>query len=339
MHTMQRMPERAARGVMNGAISLAILACGDSTGPESDFNPVATESVVAELLSAFRGNRAVQSLEVLGPVINLPSQAPATAVPRVSGVDAKPIPKLEPGLGRTLVYNPNTASYEFDNDASGAPANGVRFILYAVDTGEDELVMPLAAIGHVDLTDQSAGAAALLGVDAVVDGTPQLEYDATASGTLALTLTHVVDGVVEDGAAGINIDVQQQVSPTEGLDLDYTFTRGDQTVRIELELSTQTFIATTTMTVSSGGTTLAITTTGTPQSIDGGVSVNGSEVVRISGTSATPIFLHVDGTPVIGADLVALISLFAAPDDVFELVDATLAPAYWVFGLSLFFGN
>ena len=82
-----------------------------------------------------------------------------------------------------------------------------------------------------------------------------------------------------------------------------------------------------------------MTTTGTPESIEGSVRSNNSEVARIGGTAVTPLFTDTDGTPLIGAELSALMSLFDSPDRLLDILDAILAPAYWAFGLQIIFQN
>ena len=42
-------------------------------------------------------------------------------------------------------------------DRTGAPANGVRFLLYAVDPVTFQPVEPLVEAGYVDITDLSGG--------------------------------------------------------------------------------------------------------------------------------------------------------------------------------------
>src|ERR1051325_10391009 len=62
-------------------------------------------------------------------------------------------------LGTTFVWDPATNSYIASSD-SGAPANGERFILYALSQRTGLPSVPLTAIGYVDLTHASAGATA-----------------------------------------------------------------------------------------------------------------------------------------------------------------------------------
>ena len=71
-------------------------------------------------------------------------------------------------LGKTFEYNSGTAQYEA-TERAGAPANGVRFILYAINPVTQVPVEPLTEAGYADVldestaTDQRAAAAARVG--------------------------------------------------------------------------------------------------------------------------------------------------------------------------------
>lgn len=307
------------------------MACGDSTGPDTDFDPVATASIVADLLDASDENRAIQSLTVLGPKIELPTVG-TPPTPTSGAVPAVGIPIL--GLGRRLVFNATTEAYEFAEDDGDTPANAVRFVQYTVDTVEDRVIAPLMPIGHVDVVDKSAG----IGVQAVVDGESLIDYEATAAGNLVVTtLEHTIAGFIATTDGPIGVILAQRISVSEGIALDYRLERNQTVISIVLDFDAQTFTATTTMTVTSGGTVLTMTTSGTPQSIEGTVRSNDTEVARIGGTVAMPVFTDTNGGPVLGEKLTALNDLFAAPDRLFDIIDAALAPAYWAFGLKLIF--
>lgn len=317
------------------AAGLACVACGDSTGPDTDFDPVATASIVADLLEASHQNRAIQSLTVLGPKIELPTvSTPPT--PTSGALPAVGIPIL--GLGRRLVFNATTEAYAFAEDDGDTPANAVRFVQYTVDTAEDRVITPLVPIGHVDVVDKSAGGTDRIGVQAVVDGESLIDYEATAAGNIVVTtLEHTIAGFIATTDGPIGVILAQRISVSEGIALDYRLERNQTVISIVLDFDAQTFTATTTMTVTSGGTVLSMTTSGTPQSIEGTVRSNNTEVARIGGTVAMPVFTNTNGGPVLGEKLTALNDLFAAPDRLFDIIDAALAPAYWAFGLKLIF--
>lgn len=314
------------------------MACGDSTGPGAEFDAAAAATIVSDLLAAAEQNGAVRSLTVLGPKIQLPA---VPGAPQRSGaLEVGDIPILRPGLGRRLVYNTDNEAYEFAADAGDTPQNAVRFVLYNVDTVNQRVIVPLEPTSDLDLTDESTGGSDVIGVRAAA-GTEQLiDYDATASGSILITtLVHTVSGFVATDGGRIDMDLEQRISQAEGVQLDYQLTRDQGAMRVELDFDAQTFTATTILTVNMGGAVLSMTTSGTPQSIEGSVRSDNAEVVRIGGTSTTPVFTDTDNNPITGSALSALVSLFASPDRLFGIIDATLEPAYWVFGLSLIFQN
>ena len=328
---------RIANRALAQAAGFAFVACGDSTGPDTDFDPVTTASIVADLLDASDQNPAIQSLTVLGPKIELPTVG-TPPIATSGALSAVGIPIMDPGLGRRLVFNATMEGYEFAQDDGDTPATGVRFVQYAVDTAEDRVIVPLVPMGHVDVMDRSAGGTNRIGVRAVVDGESLIDYEATAAGNILITIfEHNIAGFIATTDGPIDVNLEQRISVSEGIELDYRLERNLTVISIMLDFDAQTFTATTTMTVTSGGTVLSMTTSGTPQSIEGTVRSNNTEMARIEGTVAAPVFTDTNGGPVLGEKLTALNDLFAAPDRLFDIIDAALAPAYWAFGLKLIF--
>lgn len=326
------------RAVIPAVVAAGVVACGDSTGPEAEFDPAAAATIVSDLLAAAEQNGAVRSLTVLGSKIQLPA---VPGAPLISGSpEAGSIPILDPGLGRRLVYNADNEAYEFAADAGDTPPNVVRFVLYNVDTADQRVIVPLEPTSDLDLADESTAGSDVIGVRAAAGAEQLIDYDATASGSIVITtLVHTVSGFVASDGGRIDMDLEQRISQAEGVELDYQLARGQAAMRVELDFDAQTFTATTTLTVNTGGTVLSMTTSGTPQSIEGNVRSDNAEVVRIGGTSTTPVFTDTDNNPITGPTLSALGSLFASPDRLFDIIDATLAPAYWAFGLSIIFQN
>src|SRR5690606_38178459 len=83
--------------------------------------------------------------------------------------------------GKTYIYD-SEASDWVASELTGAPANGVRFKLYATDAFGD-LVLPLIETGHVDLTDLSNGSTHRARLVAVSGSQTKADYTAEASGT------------------------------------------------------------------------------------------------------------------------------------------------------------
>jgi hypothetical protein len=55
--------------------------------------------------------------------------------------------------GATYVYDVSTKLYIADPNATGAPLDGARFILYVWDAPSHGPALPLTRVGYVDLVD------------------------------------------------------------------------------------------------------------------------------------------------------------------------------------------
>src|SRR5437868_4333194 len=129
------------------ATALTVGACKDSLGV-ADFNPAMTGQKVDGAVAALGNNQAVQSMNVMSNAFTFSGAPPAPlsaalAAARLAGRNRSvfaAIGTLErapeglfpaAALGKTFVYNSQTGKYQA-SDLSGAPANGVRYLLYAV---------------------------------------------------------------------------------------------------------------------------------------------------------------------------------------------------------------
>jgi hypothetical protein len=70
--------------------------------------------------------------------------------------------------GKTFVYDTNTGTYEIEPAVTGAPSNGVRFLLYLWDGSLGRPATPLTRIGAVDIEQVSQDGASSQVVDLVV---------------------------------------------------------------------------------------------------------------------------------------------------------------------------
>ena len=178
-----RAPRR--RLIAGVAIAIAVAACSDSSsGPATVSNPAATIRDLLALDSAFQSD-PVNALGLL--VGNFPATAPpaaaltravaalgATLPPRptlaaphrslepLAGLAASPMAPVLPDtlLGLTFEWNPDSLKYR-PTSRSGAPQNGVRFILYREDgvTGYPD---PAQEVGSLDIIDLAPASGAQL---------------------------------------------------------------------------------------------------------------------------------------------------------------------------------
>jgi hypothetical protein len=142
-------------------------ACSDSAAPNArrfdvtrmDAGVAVVEKVAAssalssvQLLARFAGGMTTSSRT--GTVESIRRLDEATRIIARSAVTAGAalVPVMQPSvLGKTFVYDPAQKRYIIDPARAGAPANGVRFILYDETSNGD----PIAGreIGYADLTD------------------------------------------------------------------------------------------------------------------------------------------------------------------------------------------
>lgn len=183
---------------------LAVAAC-EGSGPAA----LDEAGVRADLSAATAavGSPATASLGALGPQISaaigglgVVADVPAALLADPNAVVAREelrarlldrdrsvladLPQV--ALGRTFVYDTLEDRYVV-SDRAGAPANGVRFVLYAVDTATDEIQLPLSETGYADLTRSITDQAIMARVEAylgVASAVKVLDYSATVSGTV-----------------------------------------------------------------------------------------------------------------------------------------------------------
>src|SRR2546430_503052 len=151
-----------------------------------------------------------------------------------------------PALGTTFVWDPDTCGYIASAD-SGAPANGERFVLYAISQRSGLPSVPVSPIGYVDLTapDSSGAGVTLVGTPAGAPATTYASYSVAAGAASATSLV----GFVTDGTTRLELDVRS----------DSTTTPGALTVISAIAVPTQNVQVSESVTVS-GGDTARMTT-------------------------------------------------------------------------------
>ena len=101
-----------------------------------------------------------------------------------------PIPEEYAGV--TFVYDVETDGY-VGSELTGAPANGVRFILYAVNPVTGTPVEPLVEVGYADFTVTETASSGTVHVIVVSGGVTYRDYAVTAAGGVS-SLTVTIDG-------------------------------------------------------------------------------------------------------------------------------------------------
>jgi len=350
------------------ALIAGLAACTE----KSSFDPADLAASADSVSAVIANSPAMQSLSGLGQKMSVSAEAmgtPAWAASTLTPVPIEPasfatwaahrldawlgappapsvaapeaiIPSLV--LGKTFTYNPTTGRYELSS-RTGAPANGVRFILYAVNPLTREVVVPLNEVGYADLTEEAAASGLALRLRAYVSGNskPLIDYTASASiqtsGGSVTGATVNVTGYLSDGTRQLDLNLTQSFSSTSGINVTYKLGLPERDISLEFtasfNLQQQANVS---LTLKHGGNTTVVSASGTETAISGKITHNGSTVVNIAGTPENPTFTDTSGNPLAQDQAAALKKLFDFVDDLLGLVDNLLAPAYLLLGLSVF---
>jgi hypothetical protein len=341
------------------AAALGLSGCSDSTGPEQ-FDPVGTNQAATEVLATFTDNPAVDAIGILssafpsfdGGAAAAPAFSPAEDLSWPERVDDRVnllnrvAPFLSPTnpaavfpadfLGKTFIYDADSARYVIAPDSIGAPANGVRLKLYAIDPILERPLVPLIDVGYLDLSDESTPSADALGVLAVVQGVTYLDYLATAVWTTS-SLTFTADGYASDGQTQVNFTLSHTWSETDGLTVDYDISvpSTNSAVGLFLSVNGQSEVITLELSVMHEGESVVFEATLTETSLSGSVTHEGALVVEISGTPAEPVFTDAAGNPLTEEQLRALAEIFGSVGEIIDEFDDLLIPAYLVLHVSI----
>lgn len=326
--------------------ALALAACGDSAGPSPAGPGFDTRRVKDGLatVEAVGANPVLRSFGALGGQIGA-SAAAAPGADRLLGVirdvagivrpetQAALVPIIRSGsLGKTLVWDAAAKKYVVST-RGGAPANGVRFVLYEQDpNGQPN---PAKEIGAADLTDEKAASptAAGLRLKVTANGTTYLDYAFDLSGSLAAAQVNVA-GYMSDGTHRVDFQIA-----TSG----QLFGRGgtatiDATLKVTAENFTihakatgpaggATGETTVDLTVTAGNDVVAVTGKTTAAAVTATVTVNGKTFATVTGTAANPVIKGEGGRDLTADELAALGEVFKFTTGAFELVGGLLAPA------------
>ncbi len=329
---------------LSGCAVLAVAAAcnSDTTGPATLSNPQATIAAVAALDSVFNtqalasfgalsgsigSTAATAALRRAGTIVQATLPRPSTsgvtaeaaAVRRLSGLRTLALAPASPQgpvindtlYGSIYTYDATLNGY-VRSATTGGPANGVRFILYAINPLTGSLQIPLSPVGQADLLDESAGLTAKLHIIATGNGGTPTYLDYTAAltfgqtslvadlnGTLSnalpgganKTLTFSVSAsftittitvhgtyALNNPAVTITLDAaDKKVTPTDSVTLAFGFTRQGETVTFTGQL---------------------VTTSDVVDTVDASIKVNGQAYASVRGNSLGITFFNPAGQPI-----------------------------------------
>lgn len=236
-------------------------------------------------------------------------------------------------LGKTFVWDTAAHGYA-PSTATGAPANGVRFVLYVLDLTTFLPAIPLTVDGDVDLTDQSTSTASVLGVTVLgPPGPAPVTYAAyTISVPSGLPSNMALAGFLTDGTTRLDLTATLNAGATSftaqtTVDVAALAVHITETASVS---GTASVVIATDLAVTSGGQTVRANGSVTIDSAT--ASLSGSDSVTVDGRPFATITvqntgLGYDGAPGVtltAADKAALLGLFETSIDVFAM-DAVLS--------------
>ncbi len=352
MNTLHRLVAAAAL-----AGSTVLGGCSDDSLSPDTVDPQALSGNLQVLSATFDNNAAFQAMKSLSPHFPTyramtflraahPDQATAGGgrrfVPRVSADVRLQADLLSPTgthalfpinvLGKTLVWDVDSASYVV-SALPGAPATGIRLILYVANPITGLPFVPLQPIGNLDLTDESDQTADRLGVllrlggATIADYTVSLEVATTSATLRAVGFVRSTDGTYQ-----VDFDLATTFSQT-GSRITYQVTGSDGTA-VYLDVVSGQAADAIVFRVSRDGNTIEIAGSDDGQTINGTIKFNGTTVGTITGPSSDPVIAGANGYTLTVSDIAALYLIFtAAGDFVGDLAEGVYGPAIVVFVL------
>jgi hypothetical protein len=335
---LMRVPQFAKRSL--AALALAVVAgCGkDSNAPDAPFDPAGTSTDIDAMQSSFDSPAMSGYVAASGYISAALGSSPAALAVRSVPTKAliaggkpaakhyaavlaqtymKPAGEISPSfaaipaeyLGVTFIYNVETAQYEA-SALPGAPANGVRFMIYAVNQISGALIVPLVEVGYADVVTTETASSATVRIQVVSAGVTYLDYTVGATGgTSQVTLT--ISGFVSNGNDRVNFDLDTHITATS-VGVDYTLTvptRGGFRIDFEGESTESTVTSTLEARGPHGTVTISGSQTGGSATYE--VEVNGEAFATITTSVSGSVITGADGQPLTQEELQALERVFA----------------------------
>jgi hypothetical protein len=364
-----RVLQFAKRSVVTVAlVAMSLAGCGGESTPDAPFNPTGTTADLEAVNSTFASptfasfstfslmfdaalggapiiSASKAALDIRGKTpqgiraaaVRTAQRLAATLKPAAGGIS--PSSSRHPGqamaavpaevAGKTFIYDEVTSSYSAST-RTGAPSNGVRFILYEVDPVSYLPVQPLTETGHVDITDLSGGSSQAARVVVVSGGTTYIDYTVSSSSSATSGRVSVI-GMLTDGAIQATINLRSTVTYTGGLTLTYALDLPQRDVSIDLTISASNIsepAGTIVINLLMRGPNGTVSMTGEFAETSGTVHVriNGSAFATVTSDGVTNTITRTDGTPLSDEEFIALQGVFDIQASAFIAFDQMLAP-------------
>jgi hypothetical protein len=351
-----RVPHYAKHSLAVLTLAALMAGCGgDSTAPDAPFDPAGTSSDLGAMEASFDSPAMAGFSSAAGAIGAVLGESPAAAAVRAAPGKAlvtrgrtgarhyaatvasayvrptggmRPVAGsaaiLEEHLGVTFTYNTETDAYEA-SELTGAPDDGVRFIVYAVNGITGVPVEPLVEVGYADISVSETTTSMAVRVELVSGGVTYLDY-AVGANASSSAVTVSISGFVTNGDDRVNFDLDNHISledETLTVTMDYTLivpTRGG--FRIDFEGAANE--STITSTLEARGPHGTVTITGSQTATTGSfeVEVNGELFATVTTAAGEPpVITGADGNALTEQELEmlgGLISIFINGFDFFE---------------------
>ncbi|HET9439044.1 MAG TPA: hypothetical protein VFO52_02690 [Longimicrobiales bacterium] len=317
------------RKLFRAALPLAIVvvtACQDSSGPGSPAE-LNTSAVLADYnaMDAVRQSAGWQGFKLAAPQM-------AARMGFVRGdVAIGMIPLISDGnRGKTFVYDAVLHQWVIDAAATGAPANGVRFITYEPNGAEPD---PSKPIGHADLIDLGDAAAGIALRLVVVEGTLTIvDYTTTLEGSAGAG--HVtVDGFIQNTRDKLDFDIDvhgQNANGIERADIVFELGIAARQFRVigDVEAEKQNGVerGAVDLSVRHGAHSFVVDIENQSGTLSGEIDLNSSPFALVSGPAQQPVFKRPNGSDIGGAEALVLWRIFDVTEDVFDLFEDLIDP-------------
>jgi hypothetical protein len=241
--------------------------------------------------------------------------------PRLAAVG--PVPAAV--FGTTYVWDEAGGGYRADHARTGAPADGVRFRLYAASPSATGPVLPLRDIGYVDLANREATEGEAFIVQLVAGTRRAADYLVTAVPTSSLITVDAV-GFFSEGTQRIDFDLKQRLTA-----LSYAFTyslASDSGWAVSLGLTVTRGGISAVYSVSYRGTVISLIGNLTQTSTDVNIKLNDVLVARATGDPGAPVIAGVGGRQLVPEEVEAFTIVLGEMLRLPLAVDGIFGPAY-----------
>ncbi len=285
-------------------------------------SPAAIDAVAG--MSAPHGAQASRAfaLDLFRRIQGGQSLTQPAAAPIISGVHR----------GATFVYDPQLDRYVVDPDRTGAPATGVRFIVYEVDQAGDPIVGQER--GYADLIDEgdTSNQDIALRLRVVEGSTTVLDYATTLDdqGTRG-ELT--VSGYLRGDDVRLDFDIHAigtNDGGTETLDVDFDLAVDARDFSVSGSVSGveegKDGAGHIDVTVQHRAASIRADVSGDSGVLDGTIYLNGDVFATVSGPEGDLVFQGADGHTLTWPEMLVLRHIFDCIEDVFDFLEDLVDP-------------